>query len=94
MTSLEFFPLTDCCSKRQHDEDSGNGLWVTNELDDACPKYGDKQLSSDKPAKNREQAIRAVQTSVNTYTRGLYLKKFKALDIVSFYTAAVRCDCY
>lgn len=79
----------DSLSRRQHNEDSANGLWVRNKLGDAWPAYGDKQLHSGKSAKSRQQAVQAAQVSISevwdTYSGGFEPDPgdFKALQIVN-----------
>ena len=67
---IELYPA-DLCAQKQHDEDCANGLWVENQLGEAWPAYGDKQLFTDKSAKNFQQAVQAGQSGIleiwNTY---------------------------
>ena len=79
----------DSLARRQHNEDSANGLWVRNKLGDAWPAYGDKHLYNGKSGKNHQQVIRAAQVSISeiwdTYSSGVEPDPgdFKALQIVS-----------
>lgn len=48
-----------------HDEDSANGLWVSNSFGETWAAYGDRQLWSGKAATNRLQVVKAAQTGVD-----------------------------
>ena len=84
---LKFYPA-DQCAQRQHDEDCANGLWVRNQLGEAWPAYGDKQLFTGKSAKNLEQAVSASQSGIeeiwDTYRNGIIppTENFEALKRV------------
>ena len=60
---LDLYPA-DLCARKQHDEDCANGLWVQNQVGDAWPAYGDKQLFTGKSAKNFQQAVSASQSGI------------------------------
>jgi hypothetical protein len=55
----------DLCSKEMHDEDSDNGLWVTNALGESWAVYGDKELSLQKSYQNVDKAVEAAQLGVD-----------------------------
>ncbi|MCJ1385455.1 hypothetical protein MMC17_008578 [Xylographa soralifera] len=83
----------DKCNRMQHDEDSANGLWVTNKLGQSWAVYGDKQLVQGRSGKNFQYAVEASQLGVGeiweTYESGLMpnvssyraLKKAPVFDI-------------
>jgi hypothetical protein len=78
----------DKCTKRQHDEDGTNGLWVTNREGNSWAAYGDKQLGQGRSAKNRQIVSETSQASIDeiweTFKSGNIPKPadFKALQKV------------
>ena len=55
----------DRCAQRMHDEDSANGLWVTNKLGESWASYGDKQMLHGKARKNLQVMVEACQMGVD-----------------------------
>ncbi|MCJ1386226.1 hypothetical protein MMC17_009352 [Xylographa soralifera] len=55
----------DQCARKMHDEDCANGLWVSNNLEDSWPAYGDSELFSAKSNLNFGHALDAAQTGAN-----------------------------
>jgi hypothetical protein len=82
--TIDKYPGDQCC-KAQHDEDSANGLWVTNAAGDSWAAYGDKQLGQGRSGKNRQMVTSASQAGIDeiyeTYKSGQVatFNEFKAL---------------
>ena len=65
----------DQCAGYQHNEDSANGLWVTNALGQSWAAYGDTQLFEGRSAANRRYVVEASQMGVDEIWQAFQLRQ-------------------
>ncbi|KAG8531944.1 uncharacterized protein KY384_003580 [Bacidia gigantensis] len=80
----------DQSGKNQHDEDSTNGLWVTNDIGQSWAAYGDMHLMDGRSAKNLQHVIEACQLGIEEIWWAFRTHEFPApLDFVALKKAPV-----